>query len=175
MSISHFYAGPCYKLLTAGLFIVCTDGSSDGPSAGFCSGGYSPVSTAHAPLQAPGYSIQGTCSEGSYRYICCPTSAMPQNCGWNGAPVRSEIGCSGSCGSDQFQLNADTYTDANGDEECYQGERTLCCDNTEILNQCIWTSCQGPLSKAPECPDSYQYMTQRYDNGQGRQKGGNEE
>jgi len=123
------------------------------------------VSTAHAPLQKAGYTIDGACSEGWYRQICCPTAAMPQNCAWNGAPIRSEIGCSGFCGSDQFQLNIDTYTDADGDEECYQGQRTLCCDNTEVLTGCIWTSCQGPLLSAPECPSGMTYMTQRYDDG----------
>jgi hypothetical protein len=147
---------------------VCTDGSQSqlGPQQ-VCPTGTSAVSTAHAPLQAPGLSINGACSKGWYRYICCPTNAMPKNCAWNGAPVRSEIGCSGFCGSDQFQLNTDTYIDAVGDGECYQGQRTLCCDNTEILTQCFWTACQGPIATPPECPAGTQYMTSRYDNGQG--------
>jgi hypothetical protein len=147
---------------------VCTDGSQGqlGPQQ-VCPAGNSAVSTAHAPLQAPGLSINGACSEGWYRYICCPTNAMPKNCAWNGAPVRSEFGCSGFCGSDQFQLNTDTYIDAVGDGECYQGQRTLCCDNTEILTQCFWTACQGPIATPPECPAGTQYMTSRYDNGQG--------
>lgn len=93
---------------------------------------------------------------------------MPKNCQWNGAPIRSEIGCSGFCGSDQFQLNIDTYIDAVGDGPCYQGQRTLCCDNTEILTQCYWTACQGPTRDPPTCPSGTQFMTLRYDNGNGQ-------
>jgi hypothetical protein len=131
-----------------------------------CQAGTSAVSTAHAPVQAPGYSIKGACSEGWYRSICCPTNAMPQNCQWNGAPIRSEIGCTGFCGSDQFQLNTDTYIDATGDGQCFQGQRSLCCDSTEILTQCSWTACQKPANQIPVCPNGSKFMTLRYDNGQ---------
>lgn len=103
---------------------VCTDGSRGqlGPDQ-VCPGGTSSVSTAHAPLQQAGRDIMGACSPGWYRHICCPTNAMPKNCEWNGAPVRSEVGCTGFCGSDQFELNIDTFTDAVGDSSCYQGQR----------------------------------------------------
>ncbi|KAK0717316.1 hypothetical protein B0T26DRAFT_675641 [Lasiosphaeria miniovina] len=101
----------------------------------------------------PGFYVGGTCPEGSFRYICCPTFSMPKNCQWNGAPIRSEVGCSGFCGADQFQLNIDTYVDATADEgPCYDGHRSLCCDNTEILNQCPWTGCRVRQSICPHVP-----------------------
>ncbi|KAK3897425.1 hypothetical protein C8A05DRAFT_39031, partial [Staphylotrichum tortipilum] len=134
----------------------------------YCPSGYTAVSTAHEPLQRPDYYIGHSCSEGSFRYICCPSSAMPKNCAWNGAPVRSEIGCSGFCGADQFQLNIDTYIDAAGEEPCYQGQRALCCDNTAVLNQCRWTGCQGLTNGVLTCPSGSKFMTSRYDDGAGK-------
>lgn len=147
---------------------VCTDGTDgqQGPDQ-VCGAGFTSVSTAHSPIQQPGRDIKGACSKGWYRRICCPTTAMPSNCQWNGAPVRSEIGCSGFCGTDQFQLNTDTYIDADGTGPCYQGQRTLCCDSTEILTQCSWTGCQGPSTDSPSCPDGTTLMTTRYDDGKG--------
>jgi hypothetical protein len=96
---------------------------------------------------------------------CCPTKEMPKNCQWNGAPVRSELGCSGKCGGNQFTLNSDTFTDDKGNGQCYTGTRTLCCDSTEVLTDCFWTSCQGPLALGdpPSCPDGSVYQTYRYD------------
>ena len=148
----------------------CNDGKTDygGDTEYYCPSGYTAVSTAHEPLQRPDYYIGDSCPEGSFRYICCPTSAMPKNCAWNGAPVRSEIGCSGFCGADQFQLNVDTYVDAAGEEPCYQGQRALCCDNTEVLNQCHWSGCQGPTTGVLTCPSGFTLMTSRYDDGTGK-------
>ncbi|KAF7536258.1 hypothetical protein G7054_g4665 [Neopestalotiopsis clavispora] len=147
---------------------VCTDGTSGEKSSDqVCGAGYTSVTTAHSPVQAAGKDIKGACSKGWYRHICCPTKYMPSNCKWNGEPVRSEIGCSGFCGSDQFQLNTDTYVDATGSEgPCYQGERSLCCDSTEILSQCSWTSCQKiDIDEGPTCPTGSKQMTMRYDDG----------
>ncbi len=148
----------------------CTDGSSSGAAETTCPVGTTAVSVAHAPVQRPDYYISSpACPKGSFRYICCPTVSMPKNCAWNGAPVRSEIGCTGFCGSDQFQLNADTYVDARGDEgPCYDGNRALCCDSTEILNQCFWTGCQGPTAGEPTCPSGSGVETVRLDDGRGR-------
>lgn len=130
--------------------------------------GTSSVSTAHAPEQAIGKSILGACSEGWYRHICCPTSSMPQNCQWDGAPVRSEIGCSGKCADTQFELNTDPFADPLGDGSCFgQGHRSLCCDSTELLDECFWTPCQGPISTNPECPAGTTFMTYRYDDDNG--------
>lgn len=105
---------------------VCTDGTQaqKGPDQ-VCPAGMTSVSTAHSPVQAPGLPLQGACSTGWYRYICCPTKAMPQNCQWNGAPQRSEFGCSGKCGSTQFALNTDTYTNAFGTGQCFTGTRNV--------------------------------------------------
>ncbi|ETS82826.1 hypothetical protein PFICI_04702 [Pestalotiopsis fici W106-1] len=148
---------------------VCTNGEPGqlGPDQ-VCPSGYSSVSTAHSPVQQVGRDIKGACSKGWYRHICCPTNAMPKNCEWNGAPVRSVLGCSGQCGSNQYQLNSDTYSDADGDSLCYSGKRTLCCDSAEILTQCSWTGCQGPTIDDPVCPDGSTLVTSRYDDGNGK-------
>ncbi|KAJ6118737.1 hypothetical protein N7471_013357 [Penicillium samsonianum] len=149
----------------------CTDGSSSHKNDPdyVCPNGFSSVATAHAPQQRLGYYITDTCDSRFYRHICCPTDAMPKNCEWTGAPVRSEVGCSGKCGSDQFQLNVDSYVDASGEEPCYQGDRALCCDGAEAINQCKWTSCQKLASTQdkPSCPRGSTYMTTRFDDGDG--------
>ncbi|KAJ5715268.1 uncharacterized protein N7483_012449 [Penicillium malachiteum] len=149
----------------------CTDGSSfQNDNAEYvCGTGFSFVDTAHAPQQKLGYWIGDTCKSGTYRHICCPTNAMPTNFEWSGAPIRSEIGCNGKCGSDQFQLNVDSYIDASVEEPCYQGDRALCCDSAETIAQCKWTSCQhlGSTQDKPTCPSGSTYMTHRYDDGTG--------
>ncbi|KAL8706621.1 MAG: hypothetical protein Q9201_000368 [Fulgogasparrea decipioides] len=150
---------------------TCTDGT-DGQKQKdqVCPSGTMSVSTAHSPLQAPDHDLHGTCDEGWFRHICCPTKAMPKNCKWNGAPKRSEFGCSGSCSKTQFQLNTDDYIDAKGVGDCYSGHRSLCCDSTEVLDRCYWTDCQGPLNlyDPAECNNSDdEYMTFRFDQDNG--------
>lgn len=151
---------------------TCTDGT-DGQKQKdqICPSGTMSVSTAHAPLQAPNHDLHGTCDEGWFRYICCPKKAMPKNCKWNGAPVRSEFGCSGSCSKTQFLLNTDTYVDDKGVGDCFFGTRDLCCDSTQVLEQCYWTGCQGPLlpetPAACDHPDDEYSETSRYDQDSG--------
>lgn len=94
---------------------VCTDGSAKEKGKDqVCPSGFSSMSTAHNPIQAPGRKIKGECSKGWYRHICCPTKNQPKNCRWNGAPERNVIGCSGRCGEGQFKLNSDTFLNADG-------------------------------------------------------------
>lgn len=150
---------------------TCTDGS-DGQKQHdqVCPSGTSAVSTAHAPLQAPGFQLNGDCSTGWYRFICCPINSMPKNCEWSGAPVSGEFGCSGSCGDSQYLLNTDTYIGYKGKGSCYTGNRALCCDSTEVIDDCFWTACQGPLSPSTlaSCgPDDFEYQTYRYDQDNG--------
>ncbi|KAL4805719.1 hypothetical protein BDV18DRAFT_160604 [Aspergillus unguis] len=156
---------------------LCTDGSDkeSGPLQ-LCPAGTSSVSTAHAPLQMTGeYGLVGQCSTGWYRHICCPNNQMPTNCEWNGEPIRSSIGCTGKCGSNQFELSTDTYLDAEGEGECFQGHRSLCCDSTELLNQCFWSGCQGPLNPTQPireidtegCPSGYESVASRFDTNNG--------
>ncbi|KAI8153671.1 hypothetical protein K4K49_008338 [Colletotrichum sp. SAR 10_70] len=40
---------------------------------------------------------------------------------------------------------------------------------TKVIDDCIWSGCQGPLfpSQNPECPDGYDYQTYRYNNPEG--------
>ncbi|KAL8697313.1 MAG: hypothetical protein Q9224_002379, partial [Gallowayella concinna] len=150
---------------------TCTDGTdAQKQKDQVCPSGTMSVSTAHSPLQAPGHDLHGACDEGWFRYICCPTKAMPENCKWNGAPVRSQFGCSGSCSKTQFLLNTDNFVDDKGVGDCFYGTRNLCCDSTQVLDECYWTGCQGPL--LPETPASCdnpddEYQTSRYDQDNG--------
>lgn len=140
----------------------CTDGSSQEQGPGqSCPSGYTSVSTAHAPIQAPGYEINGTCAKDWYRHICCPTKHMPTGCEWTDCGT-------GICNSNTtFALNTDTYNNADGDESCGVNKgRSLCCDSTGAIDQCFWTSCQyRDQQQPPSCPSGYTYMTERHDDG----------
>lgn len=51
----------------------------------------------------------------------------------------------------------------------------MCCDSTELLNQCFWSGCQGPLFPYQSvgdldtegCPDGYKSVASRYDTNSG--------
>jgi chitinase len=106
---------------------TCTDGSRSqrGPDQ-VCKSGYTAVEMAHSPVQKNGvFGMHGECALNWFRYICCPTKAMPQNCEWVGAPERSVFGCDRGCGASQFELNYDTYIDARGRRSCYSGARSV--------------------------------------------------
>ncbi|KAF7548173.1 hypothetical protein G7Z17_g7224 [Cylindrodendrum hubeiense] len=148
----------------------CTDGS-DGESKPeqMCPPGYDEVDIAHDPKQTYPYNIEGRCKEGWFRRICCPEASVPKNCEWNGAPDRSQFGCTGKCGEGTFQLNEDTYMDAEGDGKCNSGSRKLCCQGTKVIEDCFWNKCEGPLAryKNPSCPDGYEYQTYRFNSQDG--------
>ncbi|KAI9892808.1 MAG: hypothetical protein M1814_000967 [Vezdaea aestivalis] len=134
----------------------CTDGTSSARGSDqICKGGFTSIETAHNPLQNSAIdNYDSHCPTGSYHHICCPTQALPRNCKWNGAPERSAFGCDGKCGADQFRLNTDTSIDAPGKAECGTGKRFLCCDSTEVLQDCAWEPCQTiGVSQAAKCPD----------------------
>jgi chitinase len=106
---------------------TCTDGSKTERTADqVCKGGYTALEMAHSPLQKNAdFTMNGDCDEGGWRYVCCPTKALPQNCDWRGAPERSAFGCDRGCGSSQFELNIDTYLDAKGEGNCFSGARSV--------------------------------------------------
>lgn len=113
---------------------TCTDGtrSERGPDQ-VCQSGYTAVEMAHSPVQKNAdFSMHGECAGDWWRYICCPTKAMPQNCEWVGAPERSVFGCDRGCGDSQFELNYDTYIDAKGHGDCYSGARSVNIDSQHI-------------------------------------------
>jgi hypothetical protein len=90
---------------------------------------------------------------------------MPKNCAWNSHDCSSN---SNTCDKGKFLLNTDTSSDEEGDDKCLVGSasaRSLCCDSTSLLENCIWTGCQGPLgySDYPACPKGYDYQTFRFD------------
>ncbi|KAI0385398.1 chitinase A1 [Hypomontagnella monticulosa] len=146
----------------------CTDGTNTDDSFSNCGAGYSSVATGHYPLQIDQRRV-GTaqCPDGQWHQVCCPTDHMPKNCKWEGAPVRSEIGCNSGCGSSQYELTRDGYVAATGGS-CYQGERSLCCDSTEILQGCSWTDCGTEVWYGLNpCGDGQTSVAQRYDEDNG--------
>lgn len=103
---------------------ACTDGSSSDPLAS-CGPGYMSVETGHYPQQLDRQRTLAQCSDGEWHHVCCPQRALPQNCEWQGAPVRSEFGCEGGCGANQYELTRDTFTEANGEGSCFTGFRSV--------------------------------------------------
>jgi hypothetical protein len=119
--LSAYTGELCYTTPT------CTDGTDKqkGPDQQ-CKSGFTPIQQAHAPEQKNfNYTLNGECSEGWWRYICCPTKAQPKNCEWIGAPERSAFGCDRGCGASQFELNTDSYLDSKGKGNCYSGFRSV--------------------------------------------------
>lgn len=51
----------------------------------------------------------------------------------------------------------------------YTGARDLRCDSTQIINNCFWTDCQGPLATTTSslCTGDSDYQTYRYDQDNG--------
>lgn len=134
-----------------------------------CPSGYRGVALAHNPVQRWPFERDGECEEGEWRVICCPKDSMPIGCSWNGEPDRSVIGCTGTCGPGYYELNTDTHVDKEGEEPCYGGHRSLCCETTDIIDSCYWTRCDGPFEQqeSPECRDGYKWMAYRHDKADG--------
>ncbi|KAI0197886.1 hypothetical protein F4808DRAFT_473454 [Astrocystis sublimbata] len=147
----------------------CVEQDSDNDdSRGKCMSGYSVLETAHRPNQIrDGWAFSGQCPENSFHRICCPTKVMPKNCEWLGAPERSAFGCDGGCGASQFELAQDTYIDRWGKKNCYSGHRSLCCDSTEILNECHWTGCDWTNDDNGNCASDEVSVATRYDKDDG--------
>ncbi|KAI1817870.1 hypothetical protein GGS20DRAFT_582126 [Poronia punctata] len=107
------------------------------------------------------------CDKGSFHRICCPTKAMPKNCEWLGAPDRNAFGCNAVCGSSQFELAQDRSINREGEAPCYAGYRSLCCDSTEILDQCHWTDCDWTSDTNGNCGSDEVSVATRYDQDDG--------
>jgi hypothetical protein len=101
----------------------CTDGTNNDAFSN-CGPGYSSVAIGHYPLQINQQMSLVTCQEGSWHQVCCPTDHQPKNCKWQGAPIRSEVGCTSGCASDQYELTRDGFVEATGGS-CYSGERSV--------------------------------------------------
>ncbi|KAF2818198.1 hypothetical protein CC86DRAFT_435113 [Ophiobolus disseminans] len=146
----------------------CTNGIK-GDSNSTCMAGYSSAETGHSLKQIQGDVLYAKiCNEGEYHHICCPTKAMPKNCEWIGAPERSQFGCSGDCGASQFELTTDFSVDRYGKQQCGSGKRHLCCDSTEILRKCKWTSeCDWSDSNNGNCKAGEKQVAKRYDKDDG--------
>ncbi|MCJ1351539.1 MAG: hypothetical protein MMC33_001523 [Icmadophila ericetorum] len=143
----------------------CTDGTDAHRAPDqICPTGFTSISTAYVPIQAPGRTLDGICAKGWYRHICCPTEAIPQNFQWKDHVGPDDASCHGGCSQEQYQLNTDTYTDAVGGGQCFTGRRTLCCDSAAELRKCSWTDCQA---STPKCPATASLLVSRFDNDDG--------
>jgi Glycosyl hydrolases family 18 len=146
--------------------VKCASGNSKETHEDYhCPEGYREQTLAHDPLQRWPFARDGDCEEGFYRVVCCPKESMPRGCSWNGDPVRSVIGCTGKCGPGYYELNRDTYVDFRGEEPCFQGHRSYCCESTKIIDDCYWTDCGGPFTvgESPECKSGYEWIAYRHD------------
>ena len=134
-------------------------------NTGSCKAGYSVLDYVHRAsygtitdpddhLCKTGDTTEYEDSDSEYRLICCPTDAMP-TCQWTGGS--SDGMCTGgksdTCGSDEFEIVKDSFSDRTGATECMINSRSLCCAKDPnldtIVNQCFWTACDG------ECPKTY--------------------
>ncbi|KAK3395032.1 hypothetical protein B0H63DRAFT_533483 [Podospora didyma] len=143
----------------------CTDGSDKQKGdQQVCPDGYGSVETAHSPYQRHGRDLFGTCEKGWFRHICCPKKAMPHNCDWS-------TSCNvGKCDKGKFKLNTDPFRDAEGNDVCSRGTRTLCCDSTKMFSDCFWTECDGqPRNpwEPPSCPQGFDFVESRLDKADG--------
>ena len=154
----------------------CTDDTPGQKSTDqVCSAGFTSVETVHRPYQATGVG-QGNskmepekCDKGKFHHICCPTKALPKNCKWQGAPNQPRQACTGSCAPEQFLLNTDFFVDSAGNRDCGYGERYLCCDSADALDQCRWEGCQALNGPAIKCSPQFTQLSgiQRFDQGDG--------
>ncbi|KAK6358769.1 hypothetical protein TWF730_008088 [Orbilia blumenaviensis] len=46
-----------------------------------------------------------------------------------------------SCGPGRYELSTDLYADSDGLTRCANGKRSLCCDKSQELDKCYWTTC----------------------------------
>ncbi|KAJ5094625.1 CAZyme family GH18, partial [Penicillium angulare] len=134
-------------------------------NTGSCKSGYSVLDYVHRAsygtitdpddhLCKTGDTTEYEDSDSEYRLICCPTNAMP-TCQWTGGS--SDGMCTGgksdTCGTDEFKIVKDSYSDRTGATECMVNSRSLCCATDPNLdtavNKCFWTECNG------YCPETY--------------------
>ncbi|KAJ5344046.1 CAZyme family GH18 [Penicillium brevicompactum] len=132
-------------------------------NSGSCKAGYSVLDYVHRAsygtitdpddhLCKTGDTTEYEDSDSEYRLICCPTDAMP-TCQWTGGS--SDGMCTGgkekTCGSNEFEIVKDSYSDRTGSTPCMVNSRSLCCATDPnldtIVNSCFWTACNGECMK----------------------------
>ncbi|KAI1171966.1 chitotriosidase-1 [Nemania sp. FL0916] len=96
--------------------------------------------------KAPNGEFPDTCGGGQYKYILCPTSAVPQECQWRGSGS-----CHGQCHEGEVTLAHSPH----GSTKCLRpGQQSFCCvSNTwaGLADQCGW------LDDCSDCPADRQY------------------
>ncbi|KAJ5726591.1 uncharacterized protein N7483_007948 [Penicillium malachiteum] len=130
----------------------CTDGSSKEQGTGqVCPSGYTSVTTAHAPVQAPGYEINGTCAKDWYRHICCPTKYMPTGCEWTDCGTGYDDQQQAPTCPSGFTYMTERHDDDSGalcstkmgssDPTKYEllYAQAYCCPNISVPTNCSWT------------------------------------
>lgn len=108
----------------------CIDEYSNPP------GGYS---------KAPNGQFPDTCSGGKYRFVYCPTTALPSSCQWRGSGS-----CHGQCHSGEVTLAHSSH----GSKSCLApGKQAFCCESTtwsEYTDKCAWADgCDDCPGDAP--------------------------
>lgn len=107
----------------------CTNGKTEEGNS-TCVKGYSVVELGASLVQS--YENASNCELGSWKRICCPIKATLKNCEWLGALEVRQTGCTKGCGDSQFELNRDYCVDKECTKACGFGQRSLCCDSTDI-------------------------------------------
>lgn len=138
----------------------CTNGKIEQGNS-TCAAGFSVVELGHSLLQDR--ALASSCEDGWWHRVCCPTKALPKHCEWLGAPEGRETGCSGACGDSQFMLNRDYCIDKECTEACGFGFRMLCCDATDVLRKCKWTSCDWTEADNGHCKAGEVQVAKRFD------------
>ncbi|KAJ3495219.1 hypothetical protein NLG97_g3552 [Lecanicillium saksenae] len=134
-----------------------------------CEAGFMPIAHGHSPVQINARHLRDTfesCKEGEFKQICCPIKSTPHHCKWNGAPSSGNE-CTKGCGSTEFELTSDPFTDREGTNRCSKGSRSLCCDATAILQKCHWSDCGFEPGNGSLCKDDEVKVATRMDKDDG--------
>ena len=146
----------------------CTDGENESDDSK-CAAGYSTVAVGHS-LTQDNYLNYTICEQGEFRRVCCPTKAKPKNCEWVGESggLGLLFGCRRGCGDSQFELQTDYWKDPYGNDACLFGQRSLCCDSTDVLDKCKWTSdCDWTSDDNGLCKSGEPEVARRFDQDNG--------
>ena len=96
---------------------------------------------------APNSKFPDTCGDGEYKYVWCPTDALPQECGWRG---------SGSCHSQCHEGEVTLTHSPHGSDSCLKpGQQAFCCVSNTWAN---YVDKCGGADKCEDCPSNAPYL-----------------
>jgi hypothetical protein len=95
---------------------------------------------------APNGKFQDTCGNDEYKYVWCPTDALPQSCEWRGSGS-----CHGQCHEGEVTLTHSPH----GDQSCARpGQQAFCCVSSTwspYVDRCGWAK------GCDDCPSDAQH------------------